>query len=168
MLSINLDKSDWYKHLSYTEVSVNAGADSSGYTQSYIQAGHSPITLLLDRCHLDNNQPEIAAVVDYFSFLELPSFCVHRLKPGRYIPTHSDHYAYYANKYNITNLNIIHRFIVFLEDYQDGHILVINDRAYLSYKAGNVCSWSGTTPHAALNYGLTPRYTLQVTGVHNV
>ena len=163
MSFINLIDSDWYKHLDYEEVSVNAGADSSEYISRYVDAGHHPKTLTLDRCHLDPGLPELVPVIEYFKLLKNVSFCAHRLRPGHYVPTHSDEYAYYTKKFNVDSNNV-HRFIVFLEDHQDGHILFINKFTQNSYRAGNVAGWTGRTPHAALNFGLTDRYTLQVTG----
>jgi hypothetical protein len=132
-------------------------------TSHSINAGHHPATLTLDRCHLDPDRPELVPVLEYFKFLKNISFCVHRLRPGHYIPTHRDEYAYYTKKFNV-ELSAVHRFIVFLEDHQDGHILFINKFTQNSYRSGYVAGWAGDTPHAALNFGLTDRYTLQVTG----
>jgi hypothetical protein len=167
ILKIELDKSDWYKNLHYEEVPINAGAGDGDYTQQYVQAGHQPLSLLLDRCHLDAGLDELQLIVKQFNFLALTSYCVHRLRPGHYIPTHVDHYSYFATKNNISDIKLIHRYIVFLEDSQDGHVLIVNNQALTSYQAGDVHGWTGTTPHAALNFGLTDRYTLQITGIKN-
>lgn len=165
MSHIKLIATDWYQHLEYETVPVNAGGDNKHYLAEYLESGHMVETLCLDRCHLDDTNQNIAPVVDFFHWLQHPSFCVHRLKPGRYIPTHSDQYAYYMKTHSIEDINSVFRFIVFLEDSQDGHMLIIKNQVFNSYKAGYYACWQGTTPHAALNYGTTDRYTLQVTGV---
>jgi len=167
ILKIELGNSDWYKNLHYEEVPINAGDGSSDYTHQYTQAGHQPLSLLLDRCHLSADCDALKSIVRHFDFLALASYCVHRLRPGHYIPTHVDHYAYFATKNNVSDIESIHRYIVFLEPSQDGHVLIVDNQAITSYQAGDVYGWTGTTPHAALNFGLTNRYTLQITGIKN-
>ncbi len=147
------------------EAPINAGAHDIQYYRQYTAAGHLPGTLFVDKYHLEDNMPELEPVKDFFSFLSKVSYCVHRLKPGHYIPTHRDYYAYYAKHYNISSIEIIQRYIVFLENSQDGHLLIINNNPIVNYEAGQVAGWSGTVPHSALNFGLTNRYTLQVTGI---
>ncbi len=165
-MKIELVKSNWYRELPYIqEAPINAGAHDHSYYKKYTQAGHQPATLFVDKCHLDSGMPELEPVETFFHFLSKVSYCVHKLKPGHYIPTHRDQYAYYADQNKIKNIEIIHRYIVFLEDGQDGHMLIINNQPILNYTAGQVAGWSGTVPHSALNFGLTNRYTLQVTGI---
>jgi len=77
---------------------------------------------------------------------------------------HSDKYGFYSSKYNITNLNLIKRHIVFLEDCDPGHMLIVKDQVYANWKSGDVVSWQGTDMHSAINLGVTDRYTLQITG----
>jgi hypothetical protein len=58
----------------------------------------------------------------------------------------------------------IHRAIVFLEDWASGHYLEIDGEPIIKWTAGDVVIWCYDTPHMAANMGLTPRYTLQITG----
>jgi hypothetical protein len=58
----------------------------------------------------------------------------------------------------------IRRAIVFLEDWQPGHYAEYQDVAFVNWRAGATIEWTYDTPHMAANLGLTPRYTLQITG----
>jgi hypothetical protein len=51
-----------------------------------------------------------------------------------------------------------------LEDWQLGHYLDCNGKAFVHWQAGDVVEWTFDTPHSAANIGMTDRYTLQVTG----
>jgi len=51
-----------------------------------------------------------------------------------------------------------------LETLQPGHYLDCMGRAFVDWRAGDVVEWTYDTPHTAANIGMTPRYTLQVTG----
>ena len=56
------------------------------------------------------------------------------------------------------------RITIMLEDWQPGHYAEYRDQAYVNWRAGSVIEWTYDTPHMAANLGLTPRYTLQITG----
>lgn len=92
--------------------------------------------------------------------------CFHCLLPGHYLPMHTDRYGYYAKKHNVTDLNQIERTVVFLEDWQPGHFLIVGDVTYANWKAGDATYWVGTEPHSAINTGFCKRYTMQVTGIY--
>lgn len=100
----------------------------------------------------------------YFPFLSELRFAFHKLTPGQYLPTHTDAYGYYKTQQAINDPNQIMRYIVFLEDWQEGHLLTVEDRVYTKWVAGDCVGWKGETPHAAINLGTTDRYTLQITG----
>jgi len=103
----------------------------------------------------------------HFDHLTHVGICHHLLEPGHYLPVHEDAFGFYTNKYGITDINRIHRYIIFLEDSQPGHLLTIGDTTYSQWSAGDVQSFSGATQHSAINLGMTPRYTLQITGIVN-
>ena len=101
----------------------------------------------------------------HFGHLKYIGICHHLLTPGNYLPLHKDAYGFYTNKYGITDIDKIYRYIMFLEDSQPGHLLTIGNTVYSEWKAGDVKSFTGATSHSATNLGMTPRYTLQITGV---
>lgn len=127
--------------------------------------------------HLSSTTISISPVVTHTKFTkfiesQFPQLthigiCFHLLEPGHYLPLHKDAYGFYTSKYNVTDINHIHRYIMFLEDSQPGHLLTIGDNTYSSWSAGAVYGFTGATPHSASNLGMTPRYTLQITGIVN-
>jgi hypothetical protein len=87
------------------------------------------------------------------------------MSTGTILPTHEDLYIKYKSVFGLEGReHTIRRAIVFLEDWQPGHYSEIMGRPLVDWKAGTVLEWSYNTPHMAANLGLTPRYTLQITG----
>jgi hypothetical protein len=89
----------------------------------------------------------------------------YRMSSGTILPVHQDTYKRYVELFNLKGQeHNIHRAIVFLEDWASGHYLEINSEPIIKWAAGDVVTWPYDTPHMAANMGLTPRYTLQITG----
>jgi hypothetical protein len=89
----------------------------------------------------------------------------YRMNTGTVLPTHGDLYLKYIELFGLEGReHTIRRAIVFLEDWQPGHYAEYMDIAYVNWRAGSVIEWGYNTPHMAANLGLTPRYTLQITG----
>ena len=89
----------------------------------------------------------------------------YRMSSGTILPVHQDTYQKYIELFNLAGQEKnIYRAIVFLEDWASGHYLEIDNRPVIKWKRGDVVVWQYDTPHMAANMGLTPRYTLQITG----
>ena len=89
----------------------------------------------------------------------------YRMDTGTVLPTHSDLYSKYLDIFKLQGReHTIRRAIIFLEDWQPGHYAEYMDQAFVNWRAGSVIEWTYDTPHMAANLGLTPRYTLQITG----
>jgi hypothetical protein len=89
----------------------------------------------------------------------------YKMGTGTILPTHQDLYTKYIELYNLQGReHAIRRAIVFLEDWQPGHYAEYHDEPFVNWSAGAVVEWAYDTPHMAANLGLTPRYTLQITG----
>jgi len=89
----------------------------------------------------------------------------YRMNTGTVLPTHQDLYKKYIDIFNLQGQeDTIRRAIIFLEDWQPGHYAEVNGDPIVKWTAGTVIEWEYNTPHMAANFGLTPRYTLQVTG----
>jgi hypothetical protein len=89
----------------------------------------------------------------------------YRMGTGTILPTHGDLYLKYIDLFDLKGReHTIRRAIVFLEDWQPGHYFEGMGRPYVDWKAGATVEWTYDTPHLAANLGLTPRYTLQITG----
>lgn len=149
-----------HRNLTYTDDQFK---DTIQNTQ-WADAGLPLDYLTIGLHQLDQPYDWMLPVVQKFEFLKNVKFCFHRLRPGHYLPTHYDQYGYYSKTHNIDHIDCIHRYIVFLEDGKDGHYLTIDNAVYYNWHAGETVGWAGTTPHSALNFGTTDRYTLQITG----
>ena len=90
-----------------------------------------------------------------------------RMNTLELFPIHQDHYSTYRQKFNITNPNVIWRGVVFLEDWKSGHYLEVDGDPIVNWKRGDWVTWNYNTPHYAGNIGTEPRYTMQITGMHD-
>jgi len=89
----------------------------------------------------------------------------YRMGSGVILPTHRDLYKKYIELFDLQGQESrIRRALVFLEDWQPGHYAEYEDHPFVSWHAGDVVEWVYDAPHMAANLGLTPRYTLQITG----
>ena len=89
----------------------------------------------------------------------------YRMDTGTVLPEHSDRYVKYIDLFNLHKQeHRIRRAIVFLEEWNSGHYSECAGEPYVNWHAGDVIEWQYDTPHLAANLGLTPRYTLQITG----
>ena len=82
---------------------------------------------------------------------------------GSVLPEHRDTYKKYRSLFNC-DLNNIIRIIVFVENWESGHYFEIDQTPITKWKQGDYIWWRGDVNHMAANLGLTPRFTLQVTG----
>jgi len=89
----------------------------------------------------------------------------YRMTTGTVLPTHGDLYKKYVKLFNLQGReHTIRRAIIFLEDWQPGHYAELMDQPFVDWRAGATVEWPYDTPHMAANLGITPRYTLQITG----
>jgi hypothetical protein len=95
------------------------------------------------------------------------SYAFHKITPGNFLSMHSDKFEFFKKRFNVTEIHRIQRIIIFLENGDPGHILIVNNKCFVNWKRGEHSSWIGSTPHLAANLGITDRYTLQITGIIN-
>jgi len=89
----------------------------------------------------------------------------YRMPTGTVMPVHSDLYRRYVEVFDLQGQETsIRRALVLLEDWKPGHYLEVDSKPYVNWLAGDTVEWVYDTPHMAANIGLTPRYTLQITG----
>ena len=93
------------------------------------------------------------------------SYAVQKMFPGNILPYHSDKYGFFLSQHPGLKIENIIRYIVFLEDWQPGHISEIDGDSHTKWKRGDWISWRGATPHLAANLGFEDRYALQITGI---
>lgn len=89
----------------------------------------------------------------------------YRMDAGTILPNHADLYKKYIEVFNLNGQeHWIYRAIVFLEDWQSGHYLEVDNMPIVNWRSGDCVIWRYNTPHIAANLGDLPRYTLQITG----
>lgn len=78
-----------------------------------------------------------------------------KLMPGQFMPMHTDPH---------THNQPCRRYWVPMQDYQPGHVFVLNDEMVTHYKKGDIYTYDHEHDmHGAANIGHVPRIVLQVT-----
>ena len=131
---------------------------------TYVRAGHSIDMMSIGLLQEHMIVPEWALKIKNLFNLNKTTATIHKIGPGHYLPIHRDLYETYKRINSITNEDI-YRIIVFLEDWQPGHMLDVNGMIYNNWQAGDYVGWMNDTPHAAYNLGVKDRFTLQITGI---
>jgi hypothetical protein len=154
---------DEYKHLEY----INESFNDPVLIQQWTTLGYAA-KFTGDMCDMRSIQPSWnQRFIDIFAGQGWKDIgtSYYRMNTGTVLPTHGDLYLKYIDLFNLQGYeHTIRRAIVFLEDWQPGHYFEAMDRSYADWRAGAVFEWNYDTPHLAANLGLTPRYTLQITG----
>ena len=154
---------DEYKHLNY----YNREFSNSEDVQLWKSLGIEKITG--DMCPFGEKHPEWTSIItrtfkDNYGWNNI-GCTFYRMMPGTMLPTHIDKYKNYAKVVDLVGEEYrIKRALIFLEDWQSGHYFELNGSPHLNWRAGDVQMWDHNVPHAAGNMGVTPRYTLQITG----
>jgi hypothetical protein len=154
---------DEYRHLDY----VNEEFNDDQARRAWIAAGY-PDKFTGDMCDMRRNQPSWnKTFIDMFSQMGWKNIgtSYYRMNTGTVLPTHSDLYAKYIELFDLHGKeHLIKRAVVFLEDWHPGHYAEYMGVPLVQWCAGTVMEWTYDTPHMAANLGLSPRYTLQITG----
>jgi len=121
-----------------------------------------------DMCDMRSPQPSWnRVIIDIFTEMGWQDIgtSYYRMMPGTVLPTHGDLYKKYIEIFNLQGReSSIHRAVIFLEDWQSGHYFEGQGEPLVKWSAGDTVEWIYDTPHLAANMGITPRYTLQITG----
>jgi hypothetical protein len=119
-------------------------------------------------CDMRNPQPSWnTQFVDFFASMGWKNIgtSYYRMDPGSSLPEHVDIYKKYIELFGLQDKkHTIRRAVVFLEDWQSGHYAECERTPYVDWIQGFTLVWNWDTPHIAANMGMTPRYTLQITG----
>ncbi len=154
---------DEYKHLDYTREPFNDPESVA----AWVTMGYSgPFTGHM--CDMRKPQPSWnSKFLDIFEAKGWKDIgtSYYRMDTGVILPAHRDLYKKYVELFNLQGQEYwIYRAVVFLEDWQPGHYFEIDGEAWTDWRAGDAVSWRYDVEHAAANIGITPRYTLQITG----
>ena len=152
---------NYYKKILYTEEYFKDQEQVS----SWKKTGHNIDNTTIHTHPIIDDNDIINIISEYFPNLKHLGVCFHKLIPGHYLPAHIDKYGFYSEKFGVSDLTRIKRFVIFAENWHPGHFLTVNDTMYSNWQAGDVVGWTGTTVHSAINVGITDRYTIQITGI---
>ena len=148
-----------YKNLTY----INEPFNDPVSLKEWRDLGYTQTKFTGDMYDMRQEEPKwMFAITEAFPWRHF-SWSVYRMNPGTTLPMHGDTYARFREVHNWTG--DIHRAVVYMEDWQSGHISEIEDTVITGWKAGDYIVWKNDTQHLAANVGKTSRYTLQVTGV---
>lgn len=105
---------------------------------------------------------------DFFTLMPWTNVSItfYKMITNDVLPLHQDKYSKYKSIFGISDASIIFRCIVFLDDWKSGHYLEVDNTPILNWKKGDYVYWNNDTPHFAGNFGIEPRYTLQITGTY--
>ena len=152
-----------YKHLDY----INEEFNDPEQTQIWLSQGYAN-RFTGEMCDMRSAQPSWnQRFIDVFSELGWKDIgtSYYRMNTGTVLPTHSDLYKKYIELFELHGQeSTIRRAVIFLEDWAPGHYAEYMDLPFTQWIAGSIVEWTYDTPHMAANLGLTPRYTLQITG----
>jgi hypothetical protein len=154
---------DEFKHLLY----INEEFNDPENLKKWTEAGYPP-KFTGYMCDMRSVQPSWnQRIIDIFEAKGWKDIgtSYYRMDTGTVLPTHSDLYKKYIDIFDLQGQEqSIRRAVLFLEDWQPGHYAEYMDVPFTDWRAGAMVEWTYDTPHLAANLGLTPRYTLQITG----
>lgn len=151
----------------YFDLKYNQDTVSDEYLNKFLDAGHNRDQMCLFNYFEPNPMPSsINYIKEQFSNLNNLTAAVNLIRPGQYMPYHSDLYYRWRHIHNHDTVESIVRIIVMLEDNEIGQISQIGNNVISSWKAGDWFSWIGSTPHAVYNMSLKNRYAVQITGTY--
>ena len=154
---------DQHRHLDYIHEAFNDPED----VQRWLKQGYQS-KICGDLCDMRHTLPTWnTEFVRYFAAQGWQDIgcAYYRMTSGTVMPVHQDRYVTYQALFDLHDRpHSIRRALVLLEDWQSGHYLEVAGEPLVAWRAGTVVEWPYDTPHMAANLGLTPRYTLQITG----
>lgn len=149
----------------YVNLNYNRDTVADSYLNQFLGAGHIEEQMCLFNYFEPKPMPaSIEYIKSHFQELKNLTAAVNLVKPGQYMPYHSDLYLRWMQVHNHNNIETIVRIIVMLEHGEQGQILHVGDCLHTMWKAGDWFSWNGTTMHALYNMSLRNRYAIQLTG----
>jgi hypothetical protein len=87
----------------------------------------------------------------------------YKMKTSTVMPMHKDTFSFYKEKFKINDITKIKRALIFLENWESGHVFEIEQEPITKWKSGDFIIWNHKCNHLAANIGIKNRYTVQVT-----
>ena len=124
--------------------------------EKYYTVHNSSIWQLLDECPpwIHDLSQQIPKDFDHYvvSAIKIP--------PGQTIPCHADKHYILQQTHGAGDT---WRYLIFLEDWKNGHYFEINNQPIVNWKAGNWVKFHRSCWHLGGNMGIHPFYSAQVT-----
>lgn len=151
---------DSFKTLEYEYIPIKNTWDE----QRWRQEGYTNVTLNGALYGMPKPMPDYAGKFLTLFDWQNVGIGFFRMNTLDIFPVHQDHYTSYKKKFNIKDPTTIWRCIVFLEDWKSGHYFEIDGQPIVNWRQGDYVKWNYDVPHFAGNFGIEPRYTMQITG----
>lgn len=118
-----------------------------------------------DWCHdiVSKFKTKHIPIGDKWYFLKDTSLSLYKMPPGTIMPEHEDTYPRFREIYGESNVDMICRILIFLDDWKSGHYFELDREPYVKWSKGDYLWWRGDTSHLAANLGIEDRYTMQIT-----
>lgn len=155
-LDIDFDES--YKNFNYIKKPI-----PDAQIKEWRKQGHTNLYFNGEMYDSQNSMPSWVNLISNFLNLKNCGFVFYKMTTGTIMPFHRDHFDTYYKKFKVEK-NRIKRALYFLEDRKPGHFIEVEDFLFSNYKKGDILLWDSNVVHAAGNYGIEDRYTLQITG----
>jgi hypothetical protein len=154
---------DSFKDLPYAYYPIKNTWDQ----KRWLEEGYTGVTLNGALYAIPNPMPDYAEpFLNLFDWQNV-GIGFFRMNTLEMFPVHQDHYVSYQQKFNITDPSTIWRCIVFLEDWKSGHYMELDGKPIVDWQRGDYVMWNYNVPHYAGNFGVDPRYTMQITGTQS-
>ena len=129
----------------------------------WINEGYHHLNLNGGLYNMARNMPDYAkGFLTLFPWYDI-GLAFYKMSTCDALPLHTDSYISYRKMFGVKPEQM-YRAIVFLEDWKSGHYFEIDGRPLLAWHAGDWVYWNNDVPHYAGNFGVAPRYTMQITG----
>ena len=104
-----------------------------------------------------------------FTGLDYGSSSIIKQFPGQLIPWHYDTHAEFYKKIISKKIkikkNLVIRYMIFLKNWDWGHFFCIGSSVISNWKKGDIITWKPHIHHSGTNGGMTPKVTMNITGV---
>lgn len=150
-----------HRDLAYWNQPFNNAED----VESWQRAGYTPQRFTGDMYDMRCPEPPCISGIRQQVPLQQFSWSFYRMRPGDVLPEHRDTYARFREIHALDADTPICRCVVFLEPWTSGHYFEIDGEPLTGWSKGTTVCWLGDVIHIAANVGMTPRYTLQLTGL---
>ena len=103
------------------------------------------------------------------SNLDMATSSLIKQYPGNIIPWHYDTHVTFREKIKKENINEkkIIRYMIFISDWDWGHYFCVGNSVVHQWKAGDIITWKPHIHHCGSNAGMSPKITLNITGITN-